>query len=122
VQEIRLSDFGVHLRQNVQYKWFLALVIDPDRRSKDILAGGVIERVAFPVTLRAKLEEAGKEKAHWVYAETGIWYDTLAVIADLMDALPNNTVLRKQRASLLKQVGLPEIAQYDIKHGVSGIK
>ncbi len=122
VQDIRLSDFGVHLRQNVQYKWFLALVIDPDRRSKDILAGGVIERVEFPETLRAKLDEAGKERAHYVYAEAGIWYDTLAAISDLMDASPNNTVLRKQRASLLEQVRLPEIAQYDMKHSVSGVQ
>ena len=122
VQDIRLSDFGVHLRQNVQYKWFLALVIDPDRRSKDILAGGVIERVEFPETLRAKLDEAGKERAHYVYAEAGIWYDTLAAISDLMDASPNNTVLRKQRASLLEQVGLPEIAQYDMKHSISGVQ
>jgi hypothetical protein len=120
VQHIRLSDHGVHLQQNVQYKWFLALVHDPDRRSKDILAGGVIKRVEFPETLRVKLDQAGKARAHYVYAEAGIWYDALAAVSDLIDASPNDTVLRKQHASLLKQVGLPEIAQYEMERSVSG--
>jgi hypothetical protein len=120
VQYIRLSDHGVHLRQNVQYKWFLALVPDPDRRSKDILAGGVIERVEFPETVRVKLDQAGEARQHYVYAEAGLWYDALSAISDLIDTSPNDTVLRKQRASLLEQVGLPEIAQYEMKRSISG--
>ena len=42
VQKVRLADYGVHLVPGKLYKWFVTLVVDPDRRSKDVLAGGAI--------------------------------------------------------------------------------
>jgi len=35
----------------------------------------------------------------------------------MIDAAPDDQVLRRQRASLLEQVKLPEIAEYDRRHG-----
>jgi hypothetical protein len=32
-----------------------------------------------------------------------------------MDEVPNDTLLRKQRAALLKQVGLSEVAEQEMK-------
>jgi hypothetical protein len=40
----------------------------------------------------------------------------LTSISELIDAAPNDRVLRQQRASLLEQVGLPEIAEQDMRH------
>jgi len=118
LQCIRLSDHGVYLQKNVLYKWFVALVPDPEHRSKDILAGGVIKRIEYPEALREKLDKAGEGRSPHVYAEVGLWYDALAAISELIDASPNDKVLRKQRASLLEQVGLPEIGQYEIEHSI----
>jgi hypothetical protein len=115
VQCIRLSDHGVYLQKNVLYKWFVALVPDPKNRSKDILTGGVIKRIEYPEALHEKLDKAGEGRAPHVYAKAGLWYDALAAISELIDASPNDKVLRKQRAFLLEQVGLPEISQYEIK-------
>jgi hypothetical protein len=39
----------------------------------------------------------------------------LASISDLIEAAPNDRGLRQQRASLLKQVGLPEIGEQDVR-------
>ena len=97
------------------YQWFVTLVLDPNQRSKDIIAGGTIERIEFPAALRGKLAQAGKAKAPHIYAEAGLWYDALTAISELIDATPNDTVLRNQRAALLEQVGLPEIAGYDVR-------
>ena len=115
VQCIRLADHGVRLQKETHYKWFVAFVPDPNCRSKDTIAGGTIECVDFPNHLRAKLGEAGKTKSPHVYAEAGLWYDALSAISNLIETSPNDTVLRKQRASLLEQAGLPEIAGYDMK-------
>ncbi len=120
IQCIRLADHGLRLQQNVPYRWFVALVLDPDRRSKDILGGGFIEYVEFPKALRIKLGEADRARTPHIFAEAGIWYDALAAISDLINSSPNDTVLRKQRASLLEQVGLPEIAQYEMGHKFPG--
>lgn len=120
VHRIRLADHGVRLSPRVPYRWSVAVVPDTDRRSKDILAGGAIERIELQEGLSAKLAQEGKTKAPHIFAEAGLWYDALAALSDLIDAAPNNTVLRKQRASLMEQVGLPEIAEYEMKHTVTG--
>ncbi len=107
VHRIRLADHGVRLEPGVPYRWFVTIVPDSDRRSKDILAGGAIERVEPPEGLDAKLAQASKEKAPFLYAEAGVWYEALAAISDLIESAPNDAVLRQQRATLLAQVGLP---------------
>jgi hypothetical protein len=115
IHPLRLKDFGLRFSTGTQYRWFLALVPDPDRRSRDIVAGGIIERIETPEDLRKKLVQADKRAAVQIYAEAGIWYDTLMAISELIEANPNDTVLRKQRAALLEQVGLSEVAQYEVK-------
>jgi hypothetical protein len=115
MQRVRLAEYGLRLSVGVLYRWSVALVVDPDNRSRDVIAGGVIERIAPPTELRAKLARAGKTRAPYLYAEAGLWYDALAAISDLIDAAPNDQVLRQERASLLEQVGLPQIAELDLR-------
>jgi hypothetical protein len=115
MQRVRLAEYGLRLSVGVLYRWSIALVVDPDNRSRDVIAGGAIERIAPPTELRAKLARAGKTRAPYLYAEAGLWYDALAAISDLIDAAPNAQVLRQERASLLEQVGLPQIAELDLR-------
>jgi len=115
VQRIPLAEYNVHLQLGVPYRWYVALVVDPESRSKDIIAGGVIERVALPEALRAQLDRGGKTQTPSSYAQAGLWYDALTSISDLIDAAPNDRVLRQQRASLLEQVSLLEIAEQDMR-------
>jgi hypothetical protein len=112
IQSIRLTDYNVHLRRNVQYKWFVTLVTDANHRSKDILAGGIITSVEPSQTLLAKLK-AGDNNAPFIYAEEGLWYDAMETVSGMIDATPNDANLRKLRASLLKDVGLAEAADYE---------
>jgi hypothetical protein len=117
VQRIRLADHGVRLAPGVVYTWFVAAVADPDRRSRDILAGGAIQRVELAPALRDRLEAAAAPERPALYGEAGLWYDCLAALADLIDARPGDAALRRQRAALLEQVGLGEIAKHDLTHG-----
>ena len=118
VQCIQLKEYGVRLQKEIVYKWFVAIVPDPDNRSKDILAGGMIERIDEPGGLRQKLNETNKDGAPYVYAEAGLWYDALDAISKLIDASPNNTSIREQRASLFVQVGLEEVAEFEMDYSV----
>jgi adenylate cyclase len=114
VQRLRLADFGVHLNPGKPYQWFVALVVDPQRRSKDILAGGAIERSEFSESAAVKLSRADKEEAARIYAEEGFWYDAVAAITERIEKAPKDISLREQRASLLQQVGLAEVSDYDL--------
>lgn len=115
VQRVRIADYGMRLSPGVPYRWFVALVVDPNSRSRDNIAGGTIERIALPAELRTKLARAGKAQAPNIYAEAGLWYDALSAISDLIDAAPNDPLLRQKRASLLEQVGLREIVEHDTR-------
>ncbi len=115
IQCIRLADHGVQLRPNVLYKWFVAVITDPDRRSRDIISGGMIEVVSASPDLSARLNQAPKGRQPFVLAEEGLWYDALAGVSERIDAAPKDLSLRKQRAALLDQVGLNEAAEFDLK-------
>src|SRR5262249_50829468 len=111
VQRIRLLEYNVRLAPGAAYRWFVSVVPDADRRSKDIMAGGTIECVEMPEGLKAKLAQAAKSDLPSIYAEAGLWYDTVAEISELIEAAPQDQALRKQRTALLAQVGLTEITE-----------
>jgi hypothetical protein len=112
VQRISLADHGLRLLPGSTYKWYVALVTDPNYRSKDILAGGLIERVN-PSELRLETTPPDHLAAASIYAGAGVWYDAIASISALIERSPGDPLLRSQRAALLDQVGLREIAEFE---------
>ncbi|HKC96129.1 MAG TPA: DUF928 domain-containing protein [Nitrospira sp.] len=114
IHSVRLADFGVRLVPGKAYRWFVAFVVNSERRSKDILAGGTIERIEPSSTLMSKLAEASKTEMPYVYAEAGLWYDAILAVSDLIEAAPSESGFRKERAALLDQVGLSDIALADL--------
>jgi hypothetical protein len=115
VHRIKLARYKVELKPDVVYEWSVAIVPDAENRSKDVIAKGVIKRVAPPADLDARIEKAGDLERASAYAQAGIWYDALDAISDAIEAHPDDASLREQRASLLKQVGLSEAAAVDKK-------
>jgi hypothetical protein len=113
IQMIRLSDFDHILEEQVQYRWHIAIVVDPESRSKDIHAMGLIERRPYTEDLFLNTSCKDPRDAICMYADAGLWYDAIAVISDLILAHPKDKTLRLQRASLLDQIGLPDVAHFD---------
>ncbi|HKP01410.1 MAG TPA: DUF928 domain-containing protein [Nitrospiraceae bacterium] len=111
VQRVRLSDYGVKLVPGERYNWSIALVLDPKRRSKDVIAVGAIERVE-----RAGLDQAGgpTTDSFHRFAADGLWYDAVMTISELIESAPADPALRKQRAELLDQVDLSEVGNFDL--------
>src|SRR5678815_5340578 len=107
---IRDRDKGVKLSLGVEYQWVVAVVTDPDNRSRDLVASGVIKRIEPTAELKEKMAKATPDSLAGVYAEAGIWYDALAAISDRIEAEPENKALRQARVDLLSQVGLKAAA------------
>jgi hypothetical protein len=110
IQRLKLSDHGVKLTPGVEYQWVVALITDPDNRSSDLVASGVIKRVEPTADLKGKIAKATPAYLPSVYAEEGIWYDALSVLSDQIEAHPDDKALRDTRADLLRQVGLKAAA------------
>lgn len=106
IQRLNLSDYHVTLSPGVEYEWVVALVVDPESRSKDVVASGSIQRVEPSGSLAARLANSSKPDRPYIYAEEGIWYDALAELANLLETQPGNASLRAERAALLEQVGI----------------
>lgn len=113
IHSLSLKEHGVRLQTGVHYRWFVALVMDSDRRSRDVLTGAALERVELPATLRDRLPGAGDAAAVRAYAEAGIWYDALARAAECIQHGQGDRLCREQRAVLLEQIDLPGPAAFD---------
>ncbi len=115
VKEVPLEDYRITLKPGVPYQWFVTLIVDPEQPSRDIVVGGAIERMPSPDTLQSQLAQVEPARAPFVYAEAGLWYDAVMVVSQMIDGAPQDYALRRQRAALLEQVGLADIAEDDLQ-------
>jgi len=111
IQRLKLADHGAKLVPGVEYQWVVALVSDPENRSTDLVASGVIKRIEPSAELREKIKKADQAALPGIYAEAGIWYDALSALSDQIDANPTAENLRETRRDLLRQVGLKAAAE-----------
>lgn len=117
INAIRLAEHNVRLEPNVEYEWSVAVVPDAAQRSNDLLASGIIKRVAAPPGLTQKLGGRQGEQTASAYAESGIWYDAIEALSRAIDQQPGNVALRQNRAALLDQVGLKAAAAFEKRAG-----
>ena len=116
IYTINLKDLGLVLEPNVQYKWFVSVIRDAQSPSKDIVAGGVIERCELSECLIERDSKLGcSDQSVMDNARAGLWYDAMGCLCTLIDAEPKNDKLRRLRARLLKDVGLNGVAEWDLR-------
>jgi len=114
VHAIQLSDFDFALEANVQYRWYISVIKDLDSPSRDIVTGGMIERCEFSECLALDATTTCNRDAVMTNASKGFWYDAMSCLCDLIEHNPEDIGLHKQRAALLKQVGLHDVAEWDL--------
>ena len=105
---IRLREHGIDLKEQEQYRWFITLVWNPDRPSEDVVTGGLIERIPFDEACALNMPctwNACELAAVYRYAESGLWYDAIACLLDLMEREHNNNALQEMLDNLLRQSG-----------------
>lgn len=114
VQRFRFADHHIKLAPGIEYRCTVALVLDRQSRSKDVVASCVIKRIEALSSLTARLATARPSEAAFIYASEGIWFDAMDALAGLIAADPDSAKYRRQRAALLEQVQLADAAAYDV--------
>lgn len=114
IHRIQLAQHQTRLKPGVPYEWFVALIIDADNPSLEVVAGGEIQHLAPSDERKQKIDialnNATTPADNWrIYASDGIWYDALASLMAEMLKTPQNAALRQQRAALLSEVNLSEV-------------
>ena len=118
VHLISLGTYDLKFEQGKTYQWFVSLIPDPTRRSKDIIAGGLLEVVSLPEDIAKAVKQATPQEATKLLANAGFWYDALGVISQEIQANASDPGLRELRAALLEQVDLGTVAQIDRQIGL----
>ncbi|MEP0752869.1 DUF928 domain-containing protein [Trichocoleus sp. Lan] len=93
------------------YRWSLSLICDPEDRGADILVEGWIQRVQPSSLLSNALAKAAPRDRPAIYADAGMWLDTVASLADLRNANPKDSSLISDWKDLLKSVNLGTVAE-----------
>lgn len=105
IQTWDLGDHGVRLEPDLEYRWFVALVTDPERRSHDLLSGAGIQLVEPSSNQSAAMDAPAQERYRHL-AAAGLWYDAFDALMTRLGEEPDNAILLADRRSLLAQVGL----------------
>ena len=105
----RPREYGIELREQESYRWFVTLVVDPDKPSRDIVAGGTIERIPFSEACALGMPctwTTCDRDAIYRYSESGLWYDAIACLLDLITYEGDKQSLERMLHHLLKQSGV----------------
>ncbi len=92
------------------YRWSLAMICNPKRRSADVFAQAWIKRVDASADLTRQLAgtKSDRDRSR-VFAQNGLWYDALAAIATAHTTHPKDTSVRDELLTLLEQGGLTRV-------------
>ncbi|MBG1269635.1 DUF928 domain-containing protein [Nostoc sp. WHI] len=110
VIRVSLPSAAPALALNKQYRWFFTINCDKKKNSPPTFVEGVIQRVELnPATVK-KLETTEPLKRYAIYAQNGIWYEALTILAELRQKNPKDATLKAEWQDLLKSISLDDIA------------
>ena len=109
---LSLSQFGISLRPETEYQWFVSIIPDTEQRSKDIVSGGGIVFTEPAKPLADKLSTAKGVDISKAYAEGGFWYDAFESLSELIRNNPETKEYQALRLDLLEQAGLSEVVRH----------
>jgi hypothetical protein len=96
------------LQEGKQYRWVFSVICNPANRSADATVNGWVERVPVSVALSNQLQAATDKEQVFIYAEQGLWYETLTSFAQLQRTNSLDGELKGNWQDLLRTIGLPE--------------
>ena len=115
---IRLADYDLKLEKGKTYQWSVSLISDPEHRSRDLIAGGLIQVGDVPSSLVENVRKANPVEATKLWGQAGFWYDAIGVISTNIQSNPSDPGMHDLLASLLEEVDLDTPAKVDRQLGL----
>ena len=113
IVSLSLPEDKITLEIDKSYHWYFNIMCDPEDTTDDFVEGWV-ERVTLNPFINTQLESVQPLERISIYAENGLWYDTVTNLDRLRQIEPENQEFANIWSDLLKQVGLEEISQEPI--------
>lgn len=113
IVSLQLPETAPALKEGKKYQWVFSVICNPLNRSGDATVNGWIEKVPSSESLSAKLKTASPEQLVAIYADEGLWNESITSLASFGKANTQNENFRSSWAALQKQIGLTEISSSD---------
>jgi hypothetical protein len=122
ILNIQLPATAPALEIGQKYQWSIAMICHPDDRLRDQVVDAWIQRTELPASVSQQLETASIPEQASLYAQNGIWYDTISTLAEFASQSENSTVaanawqqlLTSESVQLQQMLGMPLIqAQHE---------
>lgn len=107
---LTLPEDAPPLEVGKNYQWALAIMCDGRLQPDSPMIQGQIKRVEMTSSLSDRLKNANPLETAALYGEEGIWYETVATLAQLTANQPNNSNIKSNWQNLLTSVGLEKVA------------
>jgi Domain of Unknown Function (DUF928) len=107
VIRVSLPTTAPGLALNKQYRWFFTISCDQKKNSPPTFVEGVIQRVELNPAVVKELQTTELLKRYAIYAQNGIWYEALTILAQLRQ---KNPALQTEWQNLLGSINLGDIA------------
>jgi tetratricopeptide (TPR) repeat protein len=109
--QFRFSDFknSPSLIPGKTYQWTFTLLCNPKNLSANVTVSGNIRRIELDPTLIRELKTAKLRDRANLYAVNGLWYDTVATLAEALQANPTNSQLAQDWKELIESTGLERL-------------
>lgn len=97
------------LEVNKDYQWFFNVICQPSDRLRDVFVSAWIKRVEPNTTLMNGLKNSKPRQRPNLYAQAGIWQDTLTALSELRRSSPSDKTVTDEWNTLLKSIGLGDV-------------
>lgn len=119
---ISLPENANLLEENQTYHWFFSVQCDPNDSAGNMIVEGWVKRVPMEDELASELEQAEDRARPTIYADYGIWTDSLTSLIELRERYPTDQQVATDWRSLLESVGLDTIADEPIIGSTTGVE
>ena len=108
---LNLPEDAPPLEVGKNYQWAIAIMCNDRLQPDSPMVQGQVKRVELASAIQSRLDHDISLNNAAIYGETGLWYETVATLAQLKKAQPNNQNLALNWSNLLTSVGLAEVAE-----------
>lgn len=105
---------SAQLQVGNSYHWTFSLICQTRRSNERIDVNGAIQRVRLTPELNANLAAAEPREIPTIYANAGIWHETLSSLAKLLQNYPQDKTLADRWVRMLESAGLGNIAEEEL--------
>ncbi|MFB2981470.1 DUF928 domain-containing protein [Microseira sp. BLCC-F43] len=111
IVSVKLPDNAPALEVGKTYQWAFIMVGEQGLRPDSPGVRGEVRRVELNPELKSEIAQGKPLERAELYGKNGIWFDTVATLAQARREQPNDTTLVANWQDLLKSVGLDAIAK-----------